>query len=72
MDVDAEIRECNEQCQACMDDFQKDGLRFSPELCRYCQNGARLHQLLVKSGGAEAEWSRLDWNSCKYEKYYNG
>ena len=70
--LEAEIKECNEQCQSCMDSFQKEGMFFSPSVCRYCQNGAKLHKLLVQVSKAEEQWGNIDWNSCKYERLYHG
>lgn len=70
--LEAEIKECNEQCQSCMDSFLKEDLTFSPSYCRYCSIGSKLHRLLTQISEAEACWGNLDWNSCKYERFYNG
>ena len=70
--LEAEIKRCNEQCQSCVDSFLREGMTFSPTICRYCQNGSKLHRLLVQVSETEAEWDRLDWNSCKYERLYHG
>ena len=70
--LEAEIKECNEECQSCMDSFLREGMTFSASLCRYCQNGSKLHSLLTQVSEAEAQWGNLDWNSCKYERFYNG
>ena len=71
-ELENEIRKCNEMCTECMDDFQREGFAFSADYCRYCQNGAKLHRLLIRQSEAEAKWGNLDWNSCKLEKFYNG
>lgn len=71
-ELEAQIKECNEECRACMESFQKEGITFSANLCRFCQNGAKLHKLLEHASEGEAEWGKLDWNSHKYERYYNG
>lgn len=71
-ELEAQIKECNEECQSCMESFQRDGITFSSNLCHYCPNGAKLHQLLIKVSEAEAKWGSLDWNSCKYKTFYNG
>lgn len=70
--IEAEIKECNEQCQSCMDSFLREGLQFTHSSCRYCPNGSKLHRLLTQVSEGEARWGRLDWNSCKYERLYNG
>lgn len=71
-DIELEIEKCNEECKSCQVNFQKEGITFSPTLCRYCPTGAKLHRMLVRVSDSEAKWGSLDWNSSKYEKYYNG
>lgn len=71
-ELEAEIQKCNEECKACLESFQKEGITFSANLCRYCPTGAKLHKMLVHVSDAETRWGNLDWNSCKYEKFYNG
>ena len=71
-DLEAQIQKCNEECMKCMDSFQREGITFSADLCRYCQNGAKLHRLLIHQSKAEKQWGNLDWNSCKFENLYNG
>ena len=67
-----EIQECNNACKECQESFMKEGITFSPTICRYCPTGAKLHKFLIRVSAAEAQWGNLDWNSCKYEKFYNG
>lgn len=71
-DIEDQVRRCNEECMECVESFQKEGFSFSVSMCKFCPNGAKLHSLLVKTSKGEADFGNLDWNSCKYKRYYNG
>lgn len=70
--IEREVERLNEKCMSCQEEFLKEGFSFSPAMCRYCQTGAKLHELLEQSSNAEAKWGKLDWNSSKYGEYYKG
>lgn len=66
------IRECNEECHKCMKDFAKDGIEFSPSMCKFCSNGQKLHKALCKTSEGEKRWDNTDWTSSKYKDLYKG
>lgn len=66
------IEECNQECQVCREDFEKAGVDFSHVMCRGCTNGHKLHNALCRVSPGERAWGNLDWNSSRYENYYNG
>ena len=51
--ADAIVKECNEECQKCKMDFDKDGIEFSPSMCKFCDNGQKLHKALCQTSEAE-------------------
>lgn len=69
---DETIKECNEKCQKCMNDFAKDGIDFSPSMCKFCENGQKLHKLFTLTSESEKKWDRIDWNSEKFKNLYKG
>lgn len=70
--ADAIVKECNEECQKCKMDFDKDGIEFSPSMCKFCDNGQKLHKALCQTSEAEKAWDKTDWNSSKYKDLYKG
>ncbi len=66
------VEMCNQECKKCMADFEKASIPFDPGMCRYCPNGLELHRLLLKTDAGEQEWGEIDWNSHRFERYYQG
>ena len=66
------IEECNQECQACREDFEKAGIFFTHTMCAGCSNGHKLHNALCRVSPAEEAWGKLAWNSSKYEDLYHG
>lgn len=64
------IDECNEECLCCIADYEKEGLPFNANACRYCPTGFKLHEASLKVSDAEREWGAQDWNSSRLKKYY--
>ena len=66
------IEECNNACRKCMEDFAKDGIDFTPSMCKCCPTGRKLHEALCRNSEAEKKWGNIDWNSSVYGSFYKG
>ena len=69
--IDEEISACNEECRKCLEFYEEEMIPFDDYHCRRCQNGARLHELLIMQSEKEKKWADTDWNSSKWEEYYH-
>lgn len=72
MTPEEEVKKCNEECMKCIESFEKDGITFSPTMCKYCPTGARLHELLIQTSSGEKVWDKQDWGSSKLKPLYHG
>ena len=69
---DTTIESCNKICQKCKKNFEQDGIDFSPSMCKFCDNGQKLHQALSQSSDSEKKWDSINWNSSKFKTFYKG
>lgn len=66
------IKECNDECKRCREDYEKAGIEFRTSMCTYCKNGQKLHEAEMATSKAEREWGKQDWNSSQLKDYYHG